>query len=57
MLSGPMTGLTARTSVPGDAAVRPAAPIFSVIEAVVFGLTINMRTFFTPSSPPPDYQA
>ena len=38
MLAGPKSGLTAVTSTPGEAAALAAAPIFSVIERVVFGL-------------------
>src|SRR5208282_83591 len=43
MLGGPKSGLAALTSTPGEAAAFAAAPIFSVIERVVFGLTTWMR--------------
>src|SRR5208337_2885539 len=43
MLGGPKSGLTARTSTPGEATAFAAVPIFAVIEAVVLGLTITMR--------------
>src|ERR1700716_1834930 len=43
METGPSAGLTAIISVPAAAAARPARPIFSVMAAVVFGLTIRMR--------------
>jgi hypothetical protein len=38
MLAGPKSGLTALTSTPGETAAFAAAPIFRVIETVVFGL-------------------
>ena len=43
MLTGPLRGLTAMISVPGAAARVAAAPILSVIEAVVLGLTTRRR--------------
>src|SRR5271168_5224919 len=43
METGPSAGLTAMISVPGAATARAAAPIFSVMAAVVFGLTMRMR--------------
>src|SRR5882757_2902956 len=43
METGPSAGLTAIISVPAAAAARPARPIFTVMAAVVFGLTIRMR--------------
>src|SRR5712671_5311794 len=43
METGPSAGLTAIISVPTAAAARPARPIFAVMAAVVFGLTIRMR--------------
>ena len=41
-------GLTAMIPVPGDAARRAASPIFSVIEAVVFGLMTSMPICYAP---------
>src|ERR1700689_3285601 len=43
MKTGPSAGLTAMISVPGAATARAAAPIFSVMATVVFGLTMSMR--------------
>ena len=43
MLTGPMAGETARISVLGFATLLAAAPIFSVIERVVFGFTTSRR--------------
>ena len=45
MLTGPIDGFTASICVPGLATDRAAAPIFAVIEAVVFGLMA--RSFMT----------
>ena len=39
-----MSGFTALIRVPGDATARAAAPIFSVIETVVLGLTTRIST-------------
>src|SRR5208282_4482439 len=43
MDGGPNSGLTALTLTPGDTAALAARPILAVIEAVVFGLTTQMR--------------
>src|ERR1700684_4614183 len=43
MEAGPSPGLTAMISVPTAATARAALPIFSVMAAVVFGLTTRMR--------------
>ena len=42
MLAGPKSGLTVLISTSGEAAAFAAAPIFSIIERVVFGLTRQM---------------
>src|ERR1700737_1956848 len=43
MVGGPKSALRAVISVPGAATARAAAPILSVIEAVVLGLITRMR--------------
>ncbi len=50
MLAGPLSGLTATASVSGEATRRAARPIQSVIDAVVFGLTIRIRMVAIPNS-------
>ena len=47
MLAGPCAGVAATISVPGAATARAVAAIFSVIDAVVFGLTTRMRMGLT----------
>lgn len=44
MLVGPSAGFTATISVVGLATARAAAPIATVIDAVVLGLTIKRST-------------
>jgi len=43
MLRGPNSGFVALTLTPGEAAAFAAAPIFRVIEMVVFGLMTWIR--------------
>src|SRR5208337_4295961 len=59
MLGGPKSGLTAKTSTPGEATAFAAVPIFAVIEAVVFGLTTTrrIRKFLTASRQRPRLRA
>ena len=55
MLTGPDSGLAAAISVPWPAADLAALPIFSVIEAVVFGFTIAVHG--RPAAPKPEPRA
>jgi hypothetical protein len=47
MDTGPIMGLTATISVPGDAARAAASPMVRVMDSVVFGLMTLIRMAFS----------